>query len=132
MKSCLTALMYLASRVCVGGRTYMDLFCRKFKLLLTVQQLRITVSTCKNITGRLVLCHKTRANSKMYSSSFNNSEHIVAREVCFWKCTYDRMIKLYRCFSFEYHLSKTCQLVIILVNTYYPANIDWVSMSWFL
>lgn len=87
MKSCLAAFMYLAGRVCVGGRTYMDLFRRKFKLLLTVQQPWITVSTCKNLTCRLVLCGKTRANSKMYSSGFNNSEHIVAREVCFWKCT---------------------------------------------
>lgn len=78
----------------------MDLFCRKFKLLLTVQQLRITVSTCKNITCRLVLCRKTKANSKMYSSSFNNSGHIVAREVCFWKCTYDITIKVARMFFF--------------------------------
>lgn len=78
----------------------MDLFCRKFKLLLTVQQLRITVSTCKNITCRLVLCRKTRANSKMYSNGFNNAEHIVAREVRFWKCTYDITIKAVPMFFF--------------------------------
>lgn len=57
----------------VGGRTYVDLFCRKFKLLLTAGLLWITVSTCGNTTRCLVVRRYTQVAAGKRSVMFERS-----------------------------------------------------------